>query len=277
MPNIQVGDISLYYETQGQHGSPLILIHGYAATTIDWMPEQIEQFAARHRVLIFDNRGVGQSDKPTTSYNMAQLAADTIGLLDSLDIEKTHVLGVSMGGMIAQHVALDYPDRVLGLILGCTTAVGKPDHSHFISPSDDVFKVLTRPLTGDRAQDTRDGWPIFYSPHYICTQRDVLEQRLAVKLMYPKTPSHTLELQMAAIHQHDTFVRLEDIQSPTLVQTGLADILMPSQNSKVLAQRIPTSRLIEYTGAAHVYLDEVGPLAIDDILAFLREVDIGDI
>ena len=276
MPSTKVGDITLYYENHGQHGSPLILIHGYAATTIDWIPEHIERLAGRHRVVIFDNRGVGRSEKPTTPYSMPQLAADTVGLLDALEIDNAHVMGVSMGGMIAQHVALGYPERVAALVLGCTTA-GNPGHPHFISPSDDVLKILTRPLTGDRARDNRDGWRIFFSPHYIHAQRDVLEQRLTRKLAYPETPSYALELQMGAIHQHDTYARLKDIRAPTLVQTGLADILVPPQNSQYLARRIPNARLIEYTGAAHAYLDEVGLPAIDDILEYLGEADFGDI
>lgn len=277
MPFIQINDISMYYEIHGEDGSPLMLIQGFGASKIDWFPPYVEKMAAKHRVVIFDNRGVGQTDKPTNPYAMPQFAADTVGLLDALAIEKTHVFGVSMGGMIAQHVALEYPERVLGLVLGCTAA-GGPGNPNLISPSDEVFAVLTKPPSGDRAQDSRDLWPILYTPTYIEANRGLLENRLQVKLAYPETPPYALELQMGAITQtHDTFARLGEIRSPTLVQTGLDDVLIPPQNSRILAERIPNVRLIEYFEAAHCYFDEMGLTAINDVLAFLEEVDAGNL
>jgi pimeloyl-ACP methyl ester carboxylesterase len=272
MPFVQSHGISIFYEIHGDHGSPLIMIHGYNSSTIDWYAPHIEQLSSKHRVILFDNRGVGQTDKPREAYSMEQFAADTVGVLDALEIDKAHVLGESMGGMIAQHVAVDFSDRVLGLVLGGTSG-GGPGNPKMIAPSDEVMQILTRPSTGDVLEDHRAFWPILFTPAYIETHRDLLETRLRAKLTYSNNPGYVLKAQMGAIGQHDTFDRLRHIACPTLVQTGLEDVVVPPENSRILADRIPGARLIEYPNAAHVYLDEVGSPAIDDILTFLSEVD----
>jgi len=272
MPFAQTHGICIYYEVHGDYGSPLIMIHGYNASSIDWYAPHIEQLSSEHRVIVFDNRGVGQTDKPREAYNMTQFAADTIGVLDALAIDKAHVLGESMGGMIAQHVALDFPDRVLGLVLGGTSTAG-PGNPKMIPPSNETMQILTRPSTGDVLEDHRASWPILFTASYINAYRELLEQRLRAKLAYSNNPSYALKAQMDAIGQHDTFDRLHDIACPTLIQTGLEDVLVPPENSRVLAEHIPNARLIEYPNVGHAYLDEVGALATDDILAFLAKVD----
>jgi len=275
MPLAHVRDISIYYEVLGGGGSPIILIHGYNSTKVEWDLSQLERMAGRHRVVIFDNRGVGQTDKPSTPYTMPGFAADVVGLLDALPVDKAHVMGVSMGGMIAQHVALEHPERVLGLILGCTAA-GEPGTLFPINPSGEVLELLLRPSTGDRAKDNRDAWPIIYSRRFIEGNREYLEARLRDTLAYPEAPPYALRLQLEAqLNTHDNLHRLADIRQPTLVQTGSEDVLIPPGNSRILADQIPNARLIEYPAAAHGYFDEVGPKAVDDILAFLADIDAG--
>ena len=275
MPFAHVSDISIYYEVFGDSGSPIVLIGGYSTTKVEWDLSQLQRMAARHRVVIFDNRGVGQTDKPSTPYTMPGFAADVIGLLDALAIQKAHVLGVSMGGMIAQHTALNYPDRVLSLVLGCTSA-GEPGEPFAISPSSEVVELLSRPSSGDREKDIRDVWPIIYSRQFIEGNRAFLESLLQHILAYPESPPYSLQLQMEAIfNTHDTLHRLSDIRHPTLVQCGSEDVVIPPGNSRILADRIPNARLIEYPGAGHAYLDEVGLAGVDDILSFLAVVDAG--
>jgi pimeloyl-ACP methyl ester carboxylesterase len=275
MPFAHVRDISLYYEVLGASGSPIVLINGYNTTKADWDPSHLRRMAASHRVVVFDNRGVGQTDKPTEPYTMQGFAADVVGLLDVLSVEMAHVIGLSMGGMIAQHVALEFPERVLGLVLGCTAA-GEPGALYPINPSGDVLELLLAPSSGDRAKDNRDAWPILYSHHFIQRNRDYLEARLRDVLNYPEAPPYALMLQMEAmLNTHDTLGRLADVRQPTLVQTGTEDVLVPPGNSRILADRIPNARLIEYPGAAHGYFDEVGSKAVDDILAFLASIDAG--
>lgn len=275
MPFAHVSDISIYYEVLGDSGSPIVFINGYSGTKVDWDRSQLQRIATQHCVVIFDNRGVGQTDKPTTPYSMHGFAADVIGLLDALAIDRTHLFGVSMGGMIAQHVALDYPERVLGLVLGCTAA-GEPGKIFPISPSNEVGEFLAKPSSGDRAKDTRDAWPVIYSRQFIEGNRPYLEAHLQDSLEYPESPPYALQLQLEAIVKtHDSLHRLSDIRHPTLIQAGLLDVMIPPGNSRILAERIPNAHLIEYPGAGHGYLDEVGDTAINDILSFLDVVDSG--
>jgi 3-oxoadipate enol-lactonase len=275
MPFAPVNDIKIYYETHGQKGTPLMMIQGYTANKVHWDTPHIERLASEHQVIIFDNRGAGQTDKPTTPYSMQQFAADTKGLLDHLDIKKAHVFGVSMGGMIAQHVALDYPDRVLGLVLGCTTATA-PGNEHCISPTKEVFALLTKPSTGDQANDIRTKWSTIWADSFIENHRDFLEERVTRSLAYPDTPDYACKCQMHAIMKtHNTYNRLGQIIHPTLIQTGLKDVLVPPENSRVLAQYIPNAQLKEYPEAAHGYFAEAGTKAVEDLLDFLAETDSG--
>src|ERR1041384_755350 len=118
MSTARVGSVELYWEEHGS-GDPLLLIMGLAADSRAWM-FQIPDFAARYRTIAFDNRGVGRSSKPAGPYTIHEMADDAAGLLDALSIDRAHVVGVSMGGMIAQELVLRAPEKVRGLVLGCT-------------------------------------------------------------------------------------------------------------------------------------------------------------
>jgi 3-oxoadipate enol-lactonase len=136
MSTAKVGDINIYYEIHGK-GEPLVLIYGYAADSGLWF-RQIPILSKKYRIIAFDNRGVGRSDKPDIPYTMAMMAGDIAGLLDTIGIDTAHIFGISMGGMIAQHFALNYPQRVISLILGCTTCGGV----HSIQPKPESMAAL---------------------------------------------------------------------------------------------------------------------------------------
>ena len=271
MPFAKVSDISIYYETYGSKAnSSLVLVMGMGATKLEWEIERVKRLARKHYVIIFDNRGSGQSDMPDAPYSMALFAADTVGLMDALDIDKAHIFGVSMGGMIAQHIALDYPERVLSLITGCATAGGK----HVVPSSREATRALLKAKSNDRAKDIRDRWSIMYTPAFVEAERELLENLLQLKLAYPEQPRYAFERQFGAIlNTHNTFERLPELQMPVLVQTGLDDIVVPPGNAHLLAEQIPQAKLIEYPNAGHFYFLETGFKAVDDVLAFLDEVD----
>jgi pimeloyl-ACP methyl ester carboxylesterase len=273
MPHVQVNDLSMYYEIQGTQGSPLLLIMGLGASQIEWPPAVVEKLATQHRVILFDNRGIGQTVYSPEPYTLLQLATDAVTLLDVLKIEKAHIFGISMGGMIAQHLVLHYPTKVMGLVLGCTTA-GKPDKPILVSPTKEVLSILTRPASDNRAQMVRENWHIAYTSAFVETRQAYLEERLQRVLAYPSPRPDAYKQQIGAIiHSHDTFSRLQTITQPVLVQTGSEDKIIPPQNATLLAEQIPNAQLIVYPNAGHVYLEEANPQATEDILTFLQQVE----
>ena len=136
MPTVKVGDISIYYEIHGE-GEALVLIMGYGGSSLGWF-RQIPVFSRGFKVVAFDNRGTGRSDKPDIPYTMKMMAGDVAGLLEAIGIDAAHIYGVSMGGRIAQEFALRYPEKVVSLILGCTSCGG----THTIMPDDEVMTVF---------------------------------------------------------------------------------------------------------------------------------------
>jgi len=272
MPYVKLSEISIYFEVHGNHGSPLLMINGLGCSKTCWSSELIRLLNTQHRVIIFDNRGTGQSDKPTTPFTMSDLASDAMSILDDLRIDRAHVVGVSMGGMIAQHVALNYSARVQSLVLASTTSVW--DHPEFVAPTQEVLMQFAKPASGNPAQDMRDGWWISYPPAFIESHRNWLEQELqkSLALVYPETPDYARELQMGAVlSSHNTYDKLSQITCPTLVQTGTEDVLIPPENSRILAKLIPNARLIEYSGYGHDMLGPCEEKAAQDILDFVAE------
>ena len=136
MPKVRLGNVSIYYEEHGQ-GDPLALIMGYGGSS-EWWSRQVPHFSQMFCVITFDNRGTGQSDKPNMPYTMEMMAADLAGVLDAADVDAAHIFGISMGGMIAQHFALLYPDRVISLVLGCTTC----GSGHSVAPDPKAVSAL---------------------------------------------------------------------------------------------------------------------------------------
>lgn len=265
--------VAIYYEVHEQNGSPLLMLTGMGGDIADWLPEQIEQLSRQHQVIRLDNRGTGRSDKPTTPYTMTQFAADTFGVLVDLQIEQAHILGGSLGGMIAQHVAVDYPERVTSLILCCTTAVA-PGHPAFVPPTPEVFMQLTKPPSGNRVQDIEDGWQLCFTPAFIEENVELFNRLRKNALAYPDSPPHALKLQFESIiHSHNLYTQVGQLRCPTLVQVGTEDILLPAENSRTLARLIPGARFIEYPGCGHRFMEEGGEKVINDILAFLIEVE----
>src|SRR5277367_174151 len=171
MAEVQAGDVKLYYEVHGS-GEPLLMIMGLGSSSATWSPELVEELSTHFRTIIYDNRGTGRSDKPAIKYSLEMFARDAIAILDALKIERAHVFGVSMGGMIAQELALQHSSRLQTLTLGCTTCGGK----HAVPPPPESLKILTAPRDGASNEELiRRSWPLAYTPAYIRDHRADLE------------------------------------------------------------------------------------------------------
>lgn len=260
----RVNGVNLYYEEHGV-GEPMLLIMGFGGNTHGWVG-QIPELSRHFHVIAFDNRGAGQSDKPEAPYSMEVFADDAAGLLTYLGIQSAHVVGVSMGGMIAQHLALRYPERVRTLVLGCTT----PGGPRAVSPAPEVLAAFQ---AGGQERDPRRaaelGFPYTFTDEFIAGNRERLLER-AESLAHLRAPEVGLRGHLQAVMGHDTFDRLHEIRVPTLVITGDADPLVPPENSRLIAERIPGAQLVEFPGLKHGFFLEAADEVNRTIIAFVR-------
>ncbi|HEY7295182.1 MAG TPA: alpha/beta hydrolase [Dehalococcoidia bacterium] len=268
MPHAHVNGISLYYEEHGA-GAPLLLVMGFAANTTAW-ESLLPALSSRCHVIAFDNRGAGRSTAPEAAYTMAELADDALGLLTHLGIAQAHVYGVSMGGMITQHVALRAPERVLSVILGCTTPGGPR-----ATPAPDPIVAALLKASAAPIEEAFDlTLPILYSDAFATANRAELYRR-ALRNAPLRASETGIKGQMAAIMDHDTFDRLPEISAPALVLHGDADELVPTANGRLLAERIPGAKLMLYPGGRHGFHVEFAARSAADVLAFLDGVQAG--
>ncbi len=263
MATTKVNDIELYYEVHGS-GEPLLLIMGLGANATGW-EMQIPDFSRELRVIAFDNRGSGRSDKPKEPYTIPQMADDAAGLLEALGIFSTHVYGMSMGGMIAQEMALRHPQRLRTLVLGSTMAGGPK--AVMAGPQLIQQWASTAILPLEQAVET--GLTFLYSDEFIARNKERLVKR-ALELAHLMPPIDALQRQFMAITQFDSYGRLHQIQAPTLIITGTEDKIVPAENSRILAERIPGARLVELEGAGHGFLAEKAEEANAAVMDFLR-------
>lgn len=265
MPIVKVGDVSIYYEVHGD-GEALVLIMGLGGSSAWWF-RQVPLFSRQYRVVAFDNRGTGQSDKPDVPYTMEMMVGDLAGLLEGIGLDAAHVFGVSMGGMIAQHFALRYPRRVTSLILGCTTCGGP--HS-IMSDAEDKgpFHDMARLRRLTPEERARETLPFVMSQEFINKNPGLIQQLMA-KMMEHVTPLHGLIRQAEAMVGHDTYERLSEIEVPTLVIAGDADKL-PVENSRLLASRIPHAELVILKNMGHGFNIEAADETNKAVLDFLR-------
>jgi pimeloyl-ACP methyl ester carboxylesterase len=201
------------------------------------------------RVLSFDNRGVGRSDRPPGPYTVTEMADDAVSVLDAAGVDRAHVYGISLGGMIAQEVALRHPSRVDALVLGATTAGG----ANLVPASEDVntFVRLRAQMTAEHAV-----WasvPINYARRTRLEAGDRIAEDIAQRLRFP-VESEYYTAQLAAAHGHDAAVA--DIRAPTLVVHGDEDVLIPPANGERLAELIPGAELSMWSAAAHLYFTD---------------------
>jgi len=266
MPTALAGAIRLYYEIRGQ-GYPLLLIRGFGSNADHWY-SQVPAFSRAYRTIVFDNRGMARSEKPEGPWSISAMAADAAGLLDALDIPRAHVLGLSMGGMIAQRVAIDYPEKVRGLVLACTHCGGE----HAFQAADEVKEKLRRYAVTGSPEAAIDAMSSLFSRHTLTHAHDLILEYARVSRGFPPDPA-VLEAQLGAVMGHDAWAQLPEISAPTLVLTGDEDILIPPDNARILAERIPDARLRVIEGGAHQFVVEKADAFNAAVLAFLNGLD----
>ncbi|MDQ6778617.1 MAG: alpha/beta hydrolase [Actinomycetota bacterium] len=263
MPTARSGDISIHYESTGA-GAPVLLVMGLGMNATGWWRTIPVLAEAGLRVLALDNRGVGRSDRPSGPYTTAEMADDAAAVLDADGVERAHIYGISLGGMIAQEIALRHPDRVERLVLGATT----PGGTHAIAADDATLAFFHRRGQMGAEEAVWASVPYNYSAHTRAEHGDRIAEDIRQRLRFPIEPE-PYAAQLAAALGHDGYDRLARITAPTLVVHGTDDVMVPPANGSLLADRIPTAELVELPGTAHLYPTD-DPTADGQIASFLN-------
>lgn len=249
------------YWTEAGSGDPLLLIMGLGYSHAMW--HRVVPVVSRHfRTILFDNRGIGQSDIPEGPYPIAVMASDAAAVLDAAGIERAHIFGISMGGMIAQEFALQYPARVAKLILGCT-ACGGPKA---VRAEPEVNALLMNRSKMPQEEAIQAGVPYIYDAG---TPADRIEEDLVIRRRtFPEARSYTAQLQ--GILDWNCYDRLRKITAPTLVIHGETDRLIPPGNAQLIADSIPGAKLVLLPHASHLFTTDQPDRALSEIISFLR-------
>lgn len=228
----------------------MVLIMGLRRNS-EWWYRQIPTLSKHFKVLVFDNRGAGRTDKPKMDYSIRLFADDTAGLMETLSIRKANVLGVSMGGYIAQELTLNYPDGVKRLVLGCTG----PGGEKAVLATPERLKKFTANEGLTPEEILRKDMDIYFSDEYIEKNHEKMEEFIEISLRHYQPPD-AFERQFAACLKHDTVNRLSRVGVPTLILSGDDDPLVPPENSRILNALIPHSELIFFPGKRHCFFIE---------------------
>jgi len=247
MPKVVVGKHELHYERAGT-GEPLLLIQGMSGTHVAWGEPFLKGLRESFDVVVFDNRGIGLSAPIDGAFTIAEMAEDTAGLLDELVVECPHVVGISMGGMIAQELALSHPDRLRSLTLGCTYCGGPGSQ---LMPQENVEKLAAGMMSGNRDKAIRASYEVNLSPAFRADEGHYA----AFHEMATSVPAarRTIELQAQAIFGHDTSARLGEISTPTLIVHGTKDGVLPYPNGELIASLMPSARLETLEDVGHMF------------------------
>jgi len=249
----------IYWDEEGA-GDPLLLIMGLGYPSYAWYRTR-PVLSTKFRTIAFDNRGVGQSDRPPGPYSIALMASDAAAVLDAAEVESAHVFGISMGGMIAQEFALQYPRRVRSLILGCTAAGGP----HAVRAEPEATQMLMARGSMTREEAARAALPFIYDPG---TPQKLIDEDMEVrKPWFPHPDAYTAQLQ--GILAWESYSRLAQIAAPTLVIHGESDRLVPAGNGKLIADKIPGAKLVTLAHASHIFTTDQPEAAQRSILEFL--------
>lgn len=248
MPRIDTGDVALDYELRGK-GPPLLMINGFRRSRVVWLEPLLKKLEPHFTMVLFDNRGTGNSDQPQGGYSIESFADDSAGLLKALDIPRAHVFGTSMGGMIAQRIATRHPSSVHGLAIGCSNC-GKGS----ALPDKRIWELLRlKPGTDMDAREVAYRQEEAYvTDAFRAENRELLDELFEI-VNRNNTPPHAVQGHLDAIEAFAACEDLGKIAAPTLVLTGAEDQLIPAENSTRMAEAIPGAKVTLLPDSAHFF------------------------
>lgn len=283
---VKVNGIDLYYEIHGS-GEPLLLIEGLGYSAWMWY-KQVPALSRRYQVILFDNRGAGNTDKPDSEYSIEIMADDASGLLRTLGIGQAHVLGISLGGFIAQELALRHPDLVKSLSLVSTNSGPGKRAMRNSQHMNGIFKLwgilpgtfemggkASVPLGfeyGITKEDRiRYGLSLAFTPEYYRQNPEEIDRIVSWRLENPQ-PGYAWKRQLMAGMNFDSSARAQDIHAPALVLNGAEDRIVTPESARELARSIPDSRYVEIEGSGHLLFIEKAEEFNETVISFLDEV-----
>jgi pimeloyl-ACP methyl ester carboxylesterase len=247
MPTVSTPSAELHYERSGS-GEPLLLIQGMSGTHVSWGEPFLEPLRESFDLVAFDNRGIGLSAPIDGPFTIAEMAEDTAALMGELELESAHVVGISMGGMIAQQLALAHPERLRSLTLGCTYCGGPGSQ---LMPEENARKLMEGMASGDREKAIRASYEVNLSPAFRTDEgRYAAFHEMATSVPAAK---RTIELQVQAIFGHDTSGRLGEIAAPTLIVHGTDDGVLPYPNGELIASLMPSAHFEPLEDIGHMF------------------------
>jgi len=268
MPKLNAGELSIDYELRGD-GPPLLMINGFRRSRVVWLEGILTPLAEQFQLILMDNRGTGNSDKPQEGYSIEAFADDCAGVIAGLGLSAVHVFGVSMGGMIAQRLATRHPRKVRGLALGCTNC----GRNGSIAPERRIGELmrLAPNDTMDAREVARLQEEVFFMPGFRRNQRELIEHLFDLGEQNP-TPTHAVKGQLKAIGAFDGCADLPQIKAPTLVIAGEGDPLVPPENSRLIAGRISGAQLVMLADASHLFWIERPQPTADALIRFFGKL-----
>jgi len=256
--------MKLAWERHGS-GPPLLLIHGLGYARWGWEPV-LPGLAERFDIVLFDNRGIGESDAPPGPYSVVEMAADAVQVLDEAGIERAHVVGTSLGGMIAQELALTHAERVDRLVLACTTPGGPKAH-----PMPQVtVALMAEAATLEPAVALRRFIENALAPASVAAHPELVDRIMAHRLATAQQPA-AWAAQASAGATFDAYDRLGALAAPTLVQHGGEDVVVDPQNADLLVELLPDARIERFSGTGHLFFWEEPERFVASVSAFLED------
>ena len=272
MPRAFINGVNICYNIDGS-GEPLFLIQGLTGGRNDWF-FQMRSFKKHYRVVTFDNRGAGSTDKPDESYDIRTMADDTIGLMDHLKVDRAHILGMSLGSLIAQEIVINYPDRIMKLILVAAIVYGEGMRE--ITEGMREALGLRENYSEEEARNVMNN--IDVTEYFAKVTGLSFNKKLFRMMLIPLSKIHAKRIgreglmgQLHAASTCETLDKLHTIKAPTLVLTGAEDKVVSPHSSEMIADRIPNAKLVKVEGGSHAFYLEKPRRFNKEVLDFLRD------